>query len=169
MVRSLDVKTILFQTIQLSVSTVLMSKTVLFQISTQLITIWPIDRVLSGTTTLSTWVRWQWRRAPHSPKHWPHWNLIIRLFSVISRTLIRRVLPLSSGAVGVFYSPSCLGKFNFGLVLWHIKYCRLLMSNPVYTHILIIYLICKHILLISFLNGREFFFCFLFLFLHTVK
>ena len=35
-----------------------------------------------------TWEQWQWRGPPHSPKSQHHWNLAIRLFSVISRTLI---------------------------------------------------------------------------------
>ena len=47
--------------------------------------------------------------APHSPKPQHHWNLIICLLSVISRTLIGGVLPLCKGAVSVFYSPSRLG------------------------------------------------------------
>ena len=57
-----------------------------------------------------TWEQWQWRGALHSPKLQYHWNLTIRLFSVIHRTLIGGVLPLCRGAVGVFYSPSQLGK-----------------------------------------------------------
>ena len=52
----LNVKRVLFQTIQFSVNWVSISKTVLFQavqfsISTQFSSIWPIDRTLSGTTT----------------------------------------------------------------------------------------------------------------------
>ena len=35
-----------------------------------------------------TWERWQWRGTPHSPKLQHYWNLTIRLFSVISRTLV---------------------------------------------------------------------------------
>ena len=35
-----------------------------------------------------TWERWQWRGTPHSPKLQDCWNLTIRLFSVISRTLV---------------------------------------------------------------------------------
>ncbi len=45
----------------------------------------------------------------HSPKLQNYWNLTIRLFSVISRTLVGGVLPLCREAVGVFYSPSRLG------------------------------------------------------------
>ena len=57
------------------------------------------------------WEQWQWRSALHSPKSQHHWNLTIRLFSVISRTLIGGgVLPLCRGSVSVFYSPSQLGK-----------------------------------------------------------
>ena len=37
-----------------------------------------------------TWEGWQWRGTPHSPKLQQY---TIRLFSVISRTLVRRVLP----------------------------------------------------------------------------
>ena len=35
-----------------------------------------------------TWEQWQWRGTPHSPKPQHHWNLTIRLFSVIYRTLV---------------------------------------------------------------------------------
>ena len=52
----LNVKTVIFQTIQFSVSTVSKSKTVLFQviqfsISTQFISVWPIYRTLSDAST----------------------------------------------------------------------------------------------------------------------
>ena len=36
-----------------------------------------------------TWEQWQWRGTPHSPMLQHCWNLTIRLFSVISRTLVR--------------------------------------------------------------------------------
>ena len=36
------------------------------------------------------WEQWQWKGALHSPKLQHHWNLTIRLFGVISRTLIGR-------------------------------------------------------------------------------
>ena len=52
----------------------------------------------------------QCRDTLHSPKLRDFWNLSIRLLSVISRTLVRGFLPLSRDAVGVFYSPSQLGK-----------------------------------------------------------
>ena len=48
---------------------------------------------------------------PHSPKLQHYWNFTIRLFSVISRTLFGRVLPLCREAVGVFNRPlNRLGK-----------------------------------------------------------
>ena len=34
------------------------------------------------------WEWWQWREIPHFPKLLHHWNLTIRLFSVISRTFV---------------------------------------------------------------------------------
>ena len=34
-----------------------------------------------------TWEQWQWKGAPYSPRRQHYWDLIIRLFSVISRTL----------------------------------------------------------------------------------
>ena len=43
------------------------------------------------------------------PKLQHYWNLAIRLFSVISRTLIGGVLPLCREAVSVFYNPTRLG------------------------------------------------------------
>ena len=39
-----------------------------------------------------TWERWQWRGTLHSPKVQHYWNLPIRLFSVICRTLVLGVL-----------------------------------------------------------------------------
>ena len=56
------------------------------------------------------WERWQWRSIPHSLKLQHYWNLTIRLFSVISWTLVWGwwVLPLCRDLVGVFYSLSRL-------------------------------------------------------------
>ena len=91
----LNVKTVLFQTIQ-------------FSISMQFSSIWLIERTLSGAITLG-------QNEPGNdgnegvlriPKSW---NLTIMLFSVISRTLIGGVLLLCRVAVGVFYNPSRLG------------------------------------------------------------
>ena len=54
----------------------------------------------------SEWTKeqWQWRGTQYSPKL-QDWSLTIRLFSVISRTLVWGVLPLciaAEGAVGIF-------------------------------------------------------------------
>ena len=59
-----------------------------------------------------TWEQWQWRDTHYSPNPQHYWDLTIRLFSVISRTLIGEVLSLCRGAVSVFYSPSQLGNLN---------------------------------------------------------
>ena len=103
-------KTFLFQAIQFS-QTVLI-QIIQFSISMKLVLFNPLigpyqvlpfrARVDLGAMAM--------KGAPHSPKLQHHWNLTIRLFSVISRTLISELLPLSSGAVGVFYSPSRLSK-----------------------------------------------------------
>ena len=42
-----------------------------------------------------------------------YWSLTIRLFSVISRTLVGGGLPLCRDAVSVFYSPSQLSEGQF--------------------------------------------------------
>ena len=42
------------------------------------------------------WEWWQWRGTMHSPKPQHYWNLTIRLFSIISRTLILAPLQRSS-------------------------------------------------------------------------
>ena len=73
-----------------------------------------------------TWERWQWRGTQHSRKLQHCWKLTIRLFSVISRTLVRvGILPLCRGAVGVFYCPSQLGKHIDGNMLECISKCRI--------------------------------------------
>ena len=77
MFTQLNIKTVLFQTIQSS-------------ISTQFNSIWPIDRTLSGATnSRPEWTReqWQWKGALHYPKLQYYWNLLIRLFNVISSQL----------------------------------------------------------------------------------
>ena len=91
----LNIKTVLFQTIQFSVSTVSMTKTVLFQtiqfsISTQFSSIWPIDRTLQ---VLSLWTRvdlgtMAMKDTPHSPKLQHYWKFTIRFFNVIFSTLV---------------------------------------------------------------------------------
>ena len=55
-----------------------------------------------------TWKWWQWKGTPHSPKV-QDWNLTIRSYSVISKTLVwGGVLLLWGDTVGVFYSLSWL-------------------------------------------------------------
>ena len=85
-------KTFLFQAIQF-IQTVLM-ETIKFSISMQLVLFnryyGPIRCYHSGPEW--TWEQWQWRGTPHSPKLQHHWNLTIRLFSVISRTLMGGLL-----------------------------------------------------------------------------
>ena len=56
---------------------------------------------------------WQWRGAQHSQKLPHYWNLTIRLFSVISRTLVGYgSYPSAEVRVGIFYSLSWLGNFD---------------------------------------------------------
>ena len=45
-----------------------------------------------------------------------YWNLTIRLFTIISRTLVGWVLPLCREAVCIFYSPSQLRKLILGII-----------------------------------------------------
>ena len=84
-------KTVLFQTIQ-------------FSISIQFSSILAIDRTLSSATTLG-------QSGPGSDcnegvlcilQH--YWSLTLRLFHVISRTFIGRVLPLNRDTVSIFCS-----------------------------------------------------------------
>ena len=68
----------------------------------------PIDRTLSGLTTLGQsgpGSNGNERGIPNSQKL-QDWSLTIRWFNVIFRTLIGRVLPLCRDADSVFYSPS---------------------------------------------------------------
>ena len=115
----LNVKTVLFQTIQLSIITVSMSKTVLFQtiqfsISTQFSSIWPIDRTISGATTSGQ---------SGSGSDGNEGVLCIPQSSSITgaspsdclesylehKNILEGVLALCIEAVSVFYSPSWLG------------------------------------------------------------
>ena len=76
--------------------------------------IWPIDKNLSGSTTPS-------QRESGSncnegvlyiPLKLQGWIIAIRLFNVISKTLVGGVLHLSRNPVGVFYSPNRQGSDN---------------------------------------------------------
>ena len=106
----LNDQTVLFQAIQ-------------FSISTQFSSIWLIDRTLLGATALghsghgsdgNEGVLWILQSSSISGA------LTIRLFSVISRTLIGGVLPLYWDAVSVFYSPSWLGQIYI-IYIWFVS------------------------------------------------
>ena len=95
----LDVETVLFQATN-------------FSISTYFSFIWPIHRALSDAATAG----WSGRgsddnewffRITQNLQH--YWNISIRLFNVISKSLVEGVSSLCREAVGVFYSPSGLG------------------------------------------------------------
>ena len=80
-------KTFSFQVIQFS--QIVLIQTIYFGKSMQfcLINRWgPIRCYHSGPEW--TWEKWQWRGTPNSSKLQHHWNLTIRLFSVIYRALI---------------------------------------------------------------------------------
>ena len=58
---------------------------------------------------------------PHSPKLQSHWNVTIRLFSVIPRALVGGALPLCRGAVGYSTATAdratrlCCNSFNIDI------------------------------------------------------
>ena len=92
----MNIKTVLFEAIQ-------------FSISTQFSSIWSIDRSLSGATTPSP--SGPWSDGNKGVLGIPVSSRVTETspFSVISRTHVGEVLPLCRDAVGVFYSPSRLG------------------------------------------------------------
>ena len=69
----------------------------------------PLDRISLGATTPG-------KSGPgsdvNSPKLQNYWNLTIRLFSSIARTLVGGVLPLCREAVGEFYTLSRFDKMG---------------------------------------------------------
>ena len=69
----------------------------------------------------------------HFPKLQHNWSLIIRLFSVIIRTLIEGVLRHCRDTVGVFYSPSQLVHFavKFLCVYMYVCVCVCLSNRSV--------------------------------------
>ena len=82
----LNDQTVLFLTIQISISHLFGHSLNVKQ------SIWPIDRTQSGGTAPEpewTWERRQWKGNPYFPNLQHYWSLTIRLFSVISRTLVR--------------------------------------------------------------------------------
>ena len=111
---SLDIKTVLFQTIQ-------------FNISTQFSSICPIDRTLSGATTpgqseLGSDGNKEVLHIPQSSRITEPYHQIILCHI---RTLIGGVLPLCRGAVSVFYRPSQLGYIIFFVYgyMWSDRVC----------------------------------------------
>ena len=85
-------KTFLFQDIQFS-QTVLI-QTIQFRISMQFSSIYPIDRALNRwdhSRPERTWDQWRWRSIPYYRKLQRYCKLTIRLFSLISRTLVGEV------------------------------------------------------------------------------
>ena len=164
-------KTFLFQAIQFT-QTIQVSISILLVLFNPLIGPYQVLPLRAGVDL----EQWQWRGTPHFPKlqHW--WNFTIRLFSVISRTLVRGGLtplqrcsqcilqPKLTGqsvhwgnqvAVGNYRVPCWLlmgdhmvGLVWFDLVLWHISHCRLFNAKS-FLYIYIKYTISKHILLIT--------------------
>ena len=103
----LNDQTVLYQTIQFSISHYL------FALSLNVKQFYLTHRLNSFRCYHSGlgWTRkqWQWRGILHSPKLQHYRSFTIRLFCVISRTLVGEVLHLCRDAVSVFYSPSWLG------------------------------------------------------------
>ena len=85
----LNNQTVLFQTIQFSISHLFaLSLIVKYFHLTQI-----EDSVRCyHSWSEKTWERWQWRSTPHFPKLQHYWSLTIRLFSVIFRVLIEKGL-----------------------------------------------------------------------------
>ena len=116
----LNDQTVQFQIIQLSIS-------LLFTLSLN-VTHFYLTHRLDQNRCYHCWPVWTWERSQSlSPKFQYYWNLTIRLFSVISRTLVRQVLPLCRDAVGVFCSPSWLGRCEIGIV--DVRETKILVTN----------------------------------------
>ena len=106
-VRNLNIKTDPFQEIQ-------------FSVITEFSFIWPIDRTLSGATTpvLSGPGSDVSEGVLHVSQSFSFTGISPSdFFSVISRTLVRGVLPLCREAVDVFYSTSRLDNLNKDYIL----------------------------------------------------
>ena len=120
LVPSLNVEIVLFQVIQ-------------FSISTHFSSIGPIDRVLSGATTLGQ--SGSGSNGNEGVLYIPQSSSItgtspLDFFSVIFWTLVVGVLPLCRGEVYVFYSPSQLGNsWIFELIKNDRKYLFILKTN----------------------------------------
>ena len=117
------------------------SQLIQFSLSTQFSSVWPIDWTLIKcyhSRPEWTWEQWQWRGTQLSTKLQLYWNLTIRLFSVISRTLVEGVLPLCREAVSVFYSPSWLGKILYVYICTKISthtHVHTYIHSYIYTYI----------------------------------
>ena len=100
-----------------------------FRISTQFSSIWPADRTLSDATILGVMAM---KGTPHSPKLQHYWNLTIRLFSVISRTLVGGVLLFCRDAISIFCILSWLSQFIFVYmyIYIYIYICTYINSHP---------------------------------------
>ena len=131
----LNDQTVLFQTIQFSISHS-------FAHSLNVKRFYLTHRNLSGAITPGpkwTWKQWQWTGILHSPKLLLCWTLTIRLFNVISRTLVGGVLPLCRYAFGVFYCPRWPGYILMSwLVGWLVGFYGIstfigyIMPNPIF-------------------------------------
>ena len=99
-----------------------------FRISTQFSFISPVDKTLSGSTTPG-------KSGPGSNANnrWTikgYWKLTIRLFSVISRTLVRGLSPTYIDAVGVFYSQFGPQRHSLGVGLTLLHRCSWCILQP---------------------------------------
>ena len=70
--------------------------------------IWP--SICYHSSSKWIWEQWQWKGTSHSPKLPYYWNLTVRLFSVISRILVRGVLPLQKCRLSFGHEGSILVK-----------------------------------------------------------
>ena len=96
----LNNRTVLFQTIQFSISHFFTLSLNVKQDS---------DRCYNSEPEW-TWEWWQWKSTPLSPKLQHFWSQAIRLFNDVSSTPVGvGVLLLCRDAIGVFYSSSRLG------------------------------------------------------------
>ena len=105
--------------------------TIQFTISAQFSSIWPIGVTTAGQSGSGSDGN---EEGLHSPTLQHYWSLTIRLFSIISRTLVKGDLPLCRDAVGVFYSSNRLGPTILKTVWGGLPYCLLLKPFPQTPH-----------------------------------
>ena len=101
----LNDKTVLFQTIQFSISH-------LFALSLNVKQFYLTHRYNNPIRWYQSRPEWQWRGTLHSQMFQNYWSLTIRLFNIISRTLVGGELAFGRDAVGIFYSPSWMGWYS---------------------------------------------------------